>query len=68
MNHQINSAQTIVGGMLMVSSLFGYCFYRVARPRLAGGMTPKIFAWCCFIGIIGGALLIIAQFIFPEFF
>jgi hypothetical protein len=66
MNHHISSAQTIIGGMLMVSSLFGYFFYRVARPPLAGGMTPKTFVWCCFIGIIGGALLIIAQFIFPE--
>jgi hypothetical protein len=52
--------------MLMVSSLFGYIFYRVARPPLAGGMTPKRFMWCCLIGFIGGALARISQFIFPE--
>jgi hypothetical protein len=53
MNHHIGSAQAIIGSMLMVSGSFGYSFYRVVRPPLAGGMTPKTFVWCCFIGIIG---------------
>jgi hypothetical protein len=66
MNHYVSSGPTIIGGMLMVSSLVGYCFYRVARPPLAGGMTPKKFMWCCLIGFICGALMIITQFIFPE--
>ena len=56
----------IIGGMLMVSGLFGYVFYRIARPPLAGGMTPKTFMWCCVIGAVGGAVLIIIQFFIPE--
>jgi hypothetical protein len=41
MNHYVSSGPMIMGGMLMASSSVGYFFYRVARPPLAGDMTPK---------------------------
>jgi hypothetical protein len=52
----------IVGAMLIVSGVFGLLFTR-NRRELVRAISYKQFAWCCGMGIIGGALIILLQVI-----
>jgi hypothetical protein len=65
MPHQLHVGDFIVGGMLLVSSAFAYIVTR-KHPEHIRGLTYKQYAACCIIGIAGGALLIVWQFILPR--
>ena len=65
MSHPVNVSDLIVGGMLMVSSAFGYIWTR-NRPELIRELTYKQFVWCCGLAFVGGAVGASVQFVFAS--
>ncbi len=63
MNEPLNIPNLIIGAMLMLSSAFALLF-TWNRRGLVRGLTYRQFVWCCVIGIVGGAVIAVWQFIF----
>jgi hypothetical protein len=63
MNHSFHIADSVVGGMLMVSSAFALVF-TWNRREVVRGVSYKQFVGSCAVGIMGGALIAVWRLIF----
>ncbi len=53
----------IVAGMMIAAAVFALLFTRNRRD-LIRGLSYKQFVWCCIIGIVSAAFIIIGHFLF----
>ena len=65
MSHPLHVGDLIVGGMLFVSGAFA-CVVTLKHPEHIRGLTYKQYMACCIITTLGGALLMLWQFILPR--